>query len=72
MNRTNSLEDFNMQPIYEEIQLARTTFKSLSFHHVYRESNKVVDDLLKAGLLMEEGAWIIQEQVEEHSAEYND
>jgi ribonuclease HI len=71
MNGTNSLENFNLQPIYEEIQLAQTAFNSLSFHHVYRERNMVADGLLKAGLLMEEGAWIIQEQVEGHSIEYH-
>jgi len=58
-NWTNSLENFNLQPICEGIQLARRALNSLlSFHHVYRERNVVADGLLKAGLLME-GAWII-------------
>jgi hypothetical protein len=34
MNGTNSLENYIMQPIFEEMQLAHTTFNSLSFHHV--------------------------------------
>jgi hypothetical protein len=32
MNRTNTLENYNMRPVFEEMQLDRTVLNSLSFN----------------------------------------
>jgi hypothetical protein len=63
MNGTNSLENYKLRPIFEEIQLAQAVFNTLSFQHVYNERNMEDDGLSKAGLHSKARAWIIKERV---------
>lgn len=50
-----------MKTIVEEIMYLKTSFNSLFFCHIYREKNMEADQLSKAGLQQDLGAWSIAE-----------
>jgi hypothetical protein len=43
------------RPIFDQIQVFKTNFNSISFLHIYRERNGEVDGLSKVGLQLENG-----------------
>jgi hypothetical protein len=52
-------------PILEEVLRIITTFDTISFSHIYREQNKMVDRLSKEASQLEYGRWHITEHTTE-------
>jgi ribonuclease HI len=57
-------------PIFEEVMRIITAFDSISFSHIYREQNQLVDRLSKEASQLDYGRWHIEEQSAEGSFGY--
>jgi hypothetical protein len=55
-----SLENFMLQPIYEENTNLKVAINEISFIHVYREQNMMADSLSKDGLHLTPRSWHIR------------
>jgi hypothetical protein len=64
MRRGNSLSSYLLETLFDEIKGITCVFNFISFQHVYREKNQIVDGLSKAGIQMAFGQWFIQAKEE--------
>ena len=71
MKRGNSLSSYLLQPLFDELKGITCVFNFISFQHVYREKNQIVDGLSKAGLHMAFGQWFIQAKEEGELNKYH-
>jgi ribonuclease HI len=69
LNEVDCLENFLLQPVRDEILAIKSSFVSLSFQHVYREGNRLADNLSKEGLQLASGRWLISGIKNGHTVE---
>jgi hypothetical protein len=61
MNEMSSLQNYTLQPLFQDIKTHTTLFVHLSFNHVYKNRNEG-DKLSKVGLDMNRGSWKVLEK----------
>jgi ribonuclease HI len=66
------LRNFILQPVLEKVLRLMQAIAQISFHHIFREMNRVADGLSKEGVQLAHGEWIIQENADCHVSEYAD
>jgi ribonuclease HI len=45
--------NFTLQPLSNDVQSLLSTFSKISFSHIYKDKNKITDELSKAGIELE-------------------
>jgi hypothetical protein len=62
MTKENSLQNYTLWPLFNEIKSLASNFSHLDYSHVYRQQNQDVDKLSKDGVEMVRGSWKIFER----------
>lgn len=63
-----SLQNFTLQPLFQDIMSGESAFSHITFEHIYR--NREADQLSKVGVALERGSWKITESIQGHTSEY--
>ena len=70
VNRVQRCHISCLVPIFEEVMRIITTFDSISFSHIYREHNQLVDRISKEASQLDYGRWHINEQTAKGTFDY--
>ena len=56
MTKENSLQNYTLWPLFNEIKSLASNFSHLDYSHVFRQQNQDADKLSKAGVEMARGS----------------
>jgi hypothetical protein len=71
VNQIQICHIYRLMHILEEVLRIITTFDSISFSHIYKERNKMVDRLSKEASQLDYGSWNITEHSTGGSFDYH-
>jgi hypothetical protein len=70
MTGVYSMQNYSLQPLFQNIKSYCEHFSHITFDHVFRERNQEANSLSKAGLELDHGSWKIKEEAQDDTIEY--